>query len=104
MGFSVQRLISCNLFADILASTAPSSSSSSLARTHSGDVFQRLKSEDITFYVVRVCDGKVVDRVAFPCDYVNLVHHSGVSIHGSLFAVTSVRRQCVTVFEITVRS
>lgn len=88
----------------ILASTAPASSSSAsvVTRANSTDILQKFKTEDIAFYVVRVNDGKVVDRVVFPSDYVNLVHHSGVSLHGSYFAVTSVRRQCVVLFEITV--
>ncbi|KAK9729096.1 hypothetical protein K7432_000538 [Basidiobolus ranarum] len=56
--------------------------------------------DDITFYVMEIESGKICDRKTFKSDFIYLSHHSGVSLYGQFFAITSLQNQCIHVFQI----
>ncbi|CAI5996020.1 unnamed protein product [Closterium sp. NIES-64] len=49
--------------------------------------------ESITLHLVRLCDGKVVDRRVFRDDYINLTHNGGAFLYDDLLSVLSIRFQ-----------
>ncbi|GJP48589.1 hypothetical protein CLOM_g7872 [Closterium sp. NIES-68] len=56
--------------------------------------------ESITLHLVRLADGKVVDRRVFRDDYINLTHNGGAFLYEDLLSVLSIRFQRIHLFQI----
>ncbi|XP_062095827.1 light-mediated development protein DET1 [Humulus lupulus] len=56
--------------------------------------------ERITFHLLRLEDGVVLDEKVFNDDFVNLAHNMGVFLHDDLLAVVSLRYQTIHILQI----
>ncbi|KAK9085208.1 hypothetical protein Sjap_025619 [Stephania japonica] len=56
--------------------------------------------EKITFHLVRLSDGVVLDEKVYCNDFVNLVHSTGVFLYDDLLAIMSLRYQTIHVLQI----
>ncbi|XWS39637.1 hypothetical protein CRYUN_Cryun18bG0072100 [Craigia yunnanensis] len=56
--------------------------------------------EKITFHLLRLEDGVILDEKAFHNDYVNLAHNMGVFLYDDLLAVVSLRYQTIHILQI----
>ncbi|KAJ6809758.1 light-mediated development protein DET1 [Iris pallida] len=56
--------------------------------------------EKITFHLVRLEDGVVLDEKAFCNDFVNLAHSMGVFLYEDLLCITSLRYQTIHILQI----
>ncbi|CAI9098967.1 OLC1v1035707C3 [Oldenlandia corymbosa var. corymbosa] len=66
-----------------------------------GDAVQGVPSvEKITFHLLRLEDGVVLDEKVFCNDYVNLAHSMGVFMYDDLLAVVSLRYQRIHILQI----
>ncbi|ORY01309.1 hypothetical protein K493DRAFT_405593 [Basidiobolus meristosporus CBS 931.73] len=84
----------------ILASACPSTASSAEACRYPSSLSCMANLDDITFYIMEIETGKICDRKTFKSDFIYLSHHSGVSLYGQFFAITSLQNQCIHVFQI----
>ncbi|KAK2972705.1 hypothetical protein RJ640_025556, partial [Escallonia rubra] len=56
--------------------------------------------EKITFHLIRLDDGSILDERVFHNDYVNLPHNSGVFLYDDLLAIVSLRYQRIHILQI----
>ncbi|KAK3017367.1 hypothetical protein RJ639_005554, partial [Escallonia herrerae] len=56
--------------------------------------------EKITFHLLRLDDGSILDERVFHNDYVNLPHNSGVFLYDDLLAIVSLRYQRIHILQI----
>ncbi|XP_021282131.1 light-mediated development protein DET1 isoform X3 [Herrania umbratica] len=56
--------------------------------------------EKITFHLLRLEDGVILDEKVFQNDYVNLAHNMGVFLYDDLLAVVSLRYQTIHILQI----
>ncbi|XP_042411975.1 light-mediated development protein DET1-like isoform X2 [Zingiber officinale] len=56
--------------------------------------------EKITFHLVRLNDGVVMDEKSFRNDYVSLIHNMGVFLHDNLLCVFSLRYQTIHILQV----
>ncbi|XWS63242.1 hypothetical protein CRYUN_Cryun06bG0078800 [Craigia yunnanensis] len=56
--------------------------------------------EKITFHLLRLEDGVILDEKVFHNDYVNLAHNTGVFLYDDLLAVVSLRYQTIHILQI----
>ncbi|XVE49666.1 hypothetical protein DITRI_Ditri01bG0099700 [Diplodiscus trichospermus] len=56
--------------------------------------------EKITFHLLRLEDGVILDEKVFHNDYVNLAHNMGVFLYDDLLAVVSLRYQTIHILQI----
>ncbi|KAL9230495.1 hypothetical protein vseg_005837 [Gypsophila vaccaria] len=56
--------------------------------------------EKITFHLLRLEDGIVLDKKVFCYDYINLAHNMGVYLYDDLLAIVSIRFQTIHVLQI----
>uniref|UniRef100_A0A5B7A0W9 Putative light-mediated development protein DET1 isoform X2 n=1 Tax=Davidia involucrata TaxID=16924 RepID=A0A5B7A0W9_DAVIN len=56
--------------------------------------------EKITFHLLRLEDGVILDERVFRNDYVNLVHSMGVFLYDDLLAIVSLRYQTIHILQI----
>ncbi|GBG74929.1 hypothetical protein CBR_g19443 [Chara braunii] len=56
--------------------------------------------ESITFHLVKICNGEVMDRRRFDDDYIHLAHNAGVFLYEDLLAILSVRFQSIHILQI----
>ncbi|KAK8471793.1 hypothetical protein PHAVU_002G035400 [Phaseolus vulgaris] len=56
--------------------------------------------EKITFHLLRLEDGEILDKKVFCNDYVNLAHNMGVFLYDDLLAIVSLRYQTIHVLQI----
>ncbi|XP_030499339.1 light-mediated development protein DET1 isoform X2 [Cannabis sativa] len=56
--------------------------------------------EKITFHLLRLEDGVVLDEKVFNDDFINLAHNMGVFMHDDLLAVVSLRYQTIHILQI----
>ncbi|KAI8842979.1 De-etiolated protein 1 Det1-domain-containing protein [Chytridium lagenaria] len=52
-------------------------------------------TDDITFWLIDILAGKVLDKITYCGDFILLANHAGVSIHNDVLAITSVQNQCI---------
>ncbi len=57
--------------------------------------FLNVNLDDITFRVVEIETGTVLDKITYQSDYIYLNNHTGVHLYQKLFAVTSVHNQSI---------
>ena len=57
--------------------------------------FLNVNLDDITFRVVEIETGAVLDKITYQSDYIYLNNHTGVHLYEELFAVTSVQNQSI---------
>lgn len=81
----------------VLASSTPTALRDSSGVPASSPEF---RNENYTFYLVRLEDGKELDRITFTHDFIFLQHHAGVSLYEDMFAVLSIRTQTIHIFQI----
>ncbi|KAJ4461336.1 putative light-mediated development protein DET1 [Paratrimastix pyriformis] len=53
---------------------------------------------DVTFHLLSLSEGKVVDQLRFPNDFIALARHSGVSLLGPRLGILSVRHQTIHMY------
>nr|XP_004511489.1 light-mediated development protein DET1 isoform X3 [Cicer arietinum] len=56
--------------------------------------------EKITFHLLRLEDGEILDRKVFSNDFVNLTHNMGVFLYDDLLAIVSLRYQTIHILQI----
>ncbi|KAG6497345.1 hypothetical protein ZIOFF_045244 [Zingiber officinale] len=56
--------------------------------------------DKITFHLVRLNDGVVMDEKSFCNDYVNLVHNMGVFLYENLLCILSLRHQTIHILQV----
>ena len=56
--------------------------------------------EDITFYLLDLKDGSVLDRLSFKTDFILLSHNGGVGLCGDLLAILSLQHQVIYLYRI----
>ncbi|XP_074286783.1 light-mediated development protein DET1 isoform X2 [Silene latifolia] len=56
--------------------------------------------EKITFHLLRLEDGIILDKKAFFYDYINLAHNMGVYLYDDLLAIVSIRFQTIHILQI----
>ncbi|KAG6597221.1 Light-mediated development protein DET1, partial [Cucurbita argyrosperma subsp. sororia] len=56
--------------------------------------------EKITFHLLRLEDGEILDAKVFVNDFVNLAHNTGVFLYDDLLAIVSVRYQIIHILQI----
>ncbi|QCD91752.1 light-mediated development protein DET1 isoform X2 [Vigna unguiculata] len=56
--------------------------------------------EKITFHLLRLEDGEILDKKVFCNDFVNLTHNTGVFLYDDLLAIVSLRYQTIHVLQI----
>ncbi|KAB1218204.1 Light-mediated development protein DET1 [Morella rubra] len=56
--------------------------------------------EKITFHLLRLEDGSVLDEKVFHNDFVNLTHNMGVFLYDDLLAIVSLRNQMIHILQI----
>ncbi|XP_050216548.1 light-mediated development protein DET1 isoform X2 [Mercurialis annua] len=56
--------------------------------------------EKITFHLLRLEDGVILDEKAFQNDFINLAHNMGVFLYDDLLAVVSLRYQTIHILQI----
>ena len=59
------------------------------------------QTEDIKFHTVDFESGKITDTIIFQSDHIQFAFHSGVSLLGNTFLVTSIKHQTIHMFHIT---
>lgn len=70
----------------------------SIKTAHSLPVLNVL--EDYSYWLIDYETGKIVDQLSYELDMMMLQHHSGASLCGTRFAVTSMQHQIVRIFHI----
>ncbi|KAL5167948.1 Light-mediated development protein DET1 [Glycine soja] len=56
--------------------------------------------EKITFHLLRLEDGEILDKKVFSNDFVNLTHNMGVFLYDDLLAIVSLRYQTIHILQI----
>lgn len=56
--------------------------------------------EKITFHLLRMEDGEILDKKVFSNDFVNLTHNMGVFLYDDLLAIVSLRYQTIHILQI----
>ncbi|CAK8539274.1 unnamed protein product [Lathyrus sativus] len=56
--------------------------------------------EKITFHLLRMEDGEILDKKIFSNDFVNLTHNMGVFLYDDLLAIVSLRYQTIHILQI----
>ncbi|XP_058778361.1 light-mediated development protein DET1 isoform X2 [Vicia villosa] len=56
--------------------------------------------EKITFHLLRMEDGEILDKKVFSNDFVNLTHNMGVFLYDDLLAIVSLRYQIIHILQI----
>ncbi|KAG4954508.1 hypothetical protein JHK87_040102 [Glycine soja] len=56
--------------------------------------------EKITFHLLRLEDGEILDKKVFNNDFVNLTHNMGVFLYDDLLAIVSLRYQTIHILQI----
>ncbi|KXS22546.1 hypothetical protein M427DRAFT_50845 [Gonapodya prolifera JEL478] len=82
----------------VLASAVPSSTPP--LEENSGSLTSIQQLDDVTFWVVELAHGTIVDKRTFKSDYIYLSNHAGVSLLGNRLLITSVQNQTVYMMEI----
>ncbi|TPX59699.1 hypothetical protein PhCBS80983_g02300 [Powellomyces hirtus] len=84
----------------IVASAVRSESELPSQRTPSS--LQGLRDlDDVTFWIVDLVSGELVDKRKFEHDFIYLNHHAGVHLFHDTFGITSVKHQCIYMLYIT---
>ncbi|XP_042408418.1 light-mediated development protein DET1-like isoform X3 [Zingiber officinale] len=72
----------------------------STTQTHEGAIHGLPSIDKITFHLVRLNDGVVMDEKSFCNDYVNLVHNTGVFLYENLLCILSLRHQTIHILQV----
>jgi hypothetical protein len=86
----------CHQFGLFATSTAQSNDSSATE----GAIHGVPSIEKITFYLVRLDDGAILDEKAFRNDFINLAHSIGAYLYEDLLCIVSLRYQTIHVLQI----
>ncbi|XP_006643642.1 light-mediated development protein DET1 [Oryza brachyantha] len=86
----------CHQFGLFATSTAQSNDSSATE----GAIHGVPSIEKITFYLVRLEDGAILDEKAFRNDFINLAHSIGAYLYEDLLCIVSLRYQTIHVLQI----
>ncbi|XP_066381010.1 light-mediated development protein DET1 [Miscanthus floridulus] len=86
----------CNQFGLFATSTAQSNDSTATE----GAIHGVRSFEKITFYLVRLEDGVILDEKAFCNDFINLSHSIGAYLYEDLLCIVSLRYQTVHILQI----
>lgn len=54
--------------------------------------------DDVRLFLIDIHKGIICDEMEFKKDYIYLAYHSGVSLLGSYFSITSLQNQCIRLF------
>jgi De-etiolated protein 1 Det1 len=79
----------------ILASACPSVEEVDPLEARPGALEDIPSVDDITFWVLNVESGQVVEKKTFKNDYIYLSNHSAVHLYGNNLGVVSVKYQCI---------
>ncbi|KAF0920846.1 hypothetical protein E2562_037385 [Oryza meyeriana var. granulata] len=86
----------CHQFGLFVTSTAQSNDSSATE----GAIHGVPSIEKITFYLVRLEDGAILDEKAFCNDFINLAHSLGAYLYEDLLCIVSLRYQTIHILQI----
>ncbi|KAJ3218078.1 acid phosphatase det1 [Dinochytrium kinnereticum] len=51
--------------------------------------------DDVSFWLVDITAGKLLDKITYSGDFILLANHAGVAINDDVLAITSVQNQCI---------
>ncbi|XP_057817653.1 light-mediated development protein DET1 isoform X1 [Cryptomeria japonica] len=85
-----------NQFGIVATSTAPDQD----APISEGAIQGVPSIEKITFYLVRLTDGEVMDERTFQNDFIHLGHNMGVFLYDDLLSIMSIRYQTIYILQI----
>eukprot|EP00250_Pteridium_aquilinum_P035207 c8874_g1_i1 orf=232-1986(+) len=86
----------CNCYGIFATATTPESD----APARSGAVPGIPSMERITFYLVRLADGSIMDERKFYDDFIHLAHNAGIFMYDDFLSILSVRYQAIHILQV----